>query len=76
MIIDLKKLEHVKDKSVYNYNFYKKKDCNTDTLLLIKSIDDRNDVFIFVVSDDKEVFLGCSQERGGILDVDLGVWYT
>ena len=57
MIIDLKKLEHVKDKSVYNYNFYKKKDCNTDTLLLIKSIDDRNDVFIFVASEDTEVSL-------------------
>jgi|JI9StandDraft_2_1071091.scaffolds.fasta_scaffold171098_2 hypothetical protein len=76
MIIELKKLEHVKSKSVYNHNFYKGREDNTDTMLLVDSRDDTNNVTCYIVDDTSSVFLGCGQNCDEVLHIDLGIFYT
>ena len=77
MIIDLKKLEHVKEKSVYNYNFYRKKDSNIGTMIRIEHTDDSHEVDVYIVHEDVEIFLGSAEDKDtGVFDVALGEYYT
>ncbi len=77
MEIDLSKYEIVKDRSVYNDNYYKAKGSNTRTLLHEICHEDQNFSEYYLVDESLQVFLGCSNaDVGDIIYIDFGLMHT
>ena len=75
LIINKKEeLEHIKEKSSYNNNFYKLKGNLNFELLEIYNDDSSCDYYI--VSGKEKLCIGSSNDIGNKIEIDFGVKYT
>ncbi len=77
LIINKKEeLEHIKEKSSYNYNFYKPKDSRINFEILEICDDDRSCDY-YIVSGKEKLCIGTnSSDIGDEIEIDFGVKYT
>jgi len=78
MKIDMNELIHLPNKSVYNNNYYKGKDANTDVEIFIHCDEQYSTYSFYVCLGDLKIFIGSSQnfKCEDLHDVSFGEIYT
>jgi len=76
-VINLKDFNHLPEISVYNNNYYKHKEANTNTTIFVDTDEFYNTDDVYICEGDSRIFLGsCHLRTDDILKFNVGVQYT